>query len=69
MTTSDTLPFDSISSNLLFPMTDPAKLTDEELESSWMVIIEYTRYGQTGSGHGELTAERDRREREGSARI
>ena len=47
-------------------MTDLAKLTDEELEAElanmWMVISEYTRR------YGELTAEQDRRERQGSAR-
>jgi len=47
-------------------MTDLAKLTNEELEAElanlWMVIIEYTRR------YGELTAEQDRRERQGSAR-
>ena len=47
-------------------MTDPAKLTNEELEvelvNLWMVITEYTRR------YGELTAEQDRRERQGSAR-
>jgi hypothetical protein len=47
-------------------MTDPAKLTDEELEAElanmWMVISEYSRR------YGELTAERDRREQQGSAR-
>ena len=47
-------------------MTDLAKLTNEELEAElanlWMVITEYTRR------YGELTTERDRRERQGSAR-
>jgi hypothetical protein len=47
-------------------MTDPTKLTDEELEAelanTWMVISEYTRR------YAELTAERGRRERRGSAR-
>ena len=46
-------------------MTDPARLTNEELEAElanmWMVITEYTRR------YGELTAERGRRERQGSA--
>jgi hypothetical protein len=45
-------------------MSDPAKLTDEELEAElanlWMVITEYTRR------YGELTTEQDRRERQGS---
>ena len=45
------------------PMTDLANLTDEELEAElanlWMVITEYTRR------YGELTRERDRRERRG----
>jgi hypothetical protein len=47
-------------------MTDLATLTDEELEAElanlWMVITEYTRR------YGELTTERDRRERQGFAR-
>jgi hypothetical protein len=51
---------------VLLPMTDPTKLTDQELEvelvNLWMVITEYTRR------YGELTAEQDRRERQGSAR-